>query len=123
MRRSPVLVRIGCWFGTLFVSLLLLLAASSPATGQASPSPEGHWATARLSQPRARPFADAPAAAVVGTRVLFAGGGVRMEAPEVVDIYDAATGQWTTSRPPHPGPIVLVIPVGSGVLAVWGYGP
>jgi hypothetical protein len=116
------LLKLGCWIGTLCISLLLL-AASDPAEGQTSRPPEGRWATARLSQPRARPFADAPTAAVVGTRVLFAGGEVGPGVSEVVDIYDAATGQWTTSRPPHPGPIALAVTVGSSVLAVWGYGP
>jgi hypothetical protein len=108
-----MVLKLGCWIGTLCISPLLLLAASVPAEGQTSRPPEGRWATARLSQPRLH-----PAVAVVGTRALFAGG-----ESEVVDIYDAATGQWTTSRPPHVGPIALAVTVGSGMLVVWSSGP
>jgi hypothetical protein len=55
-------------------------------------------ATSELSTPRYR-----IAAAAIGQRAFFAGGiDSTVEASNVVDVYDASTGQWSTISAPRP---------------------
>jgi hypothetical protein len=82
----------------------------------------GQWSAARLSQPRSR-----WAIATVGSRVLFAGGttgspGMRAldNVSDVVDIYDAATGTWSTAALSVPREAPKVARAGGRVLFIGG---
>ena len=78
---------------TPLLTQLLVLAATAgiPLTGDTLAA--GRWSTGTLSAPRTD-----PAVAVVGTKVLFAGGypgGFSQSA--AVDIYDMTTARWTAT--------------------------
>jgi hypothetical protein len=73
------------------------------------------WTTARLSESRSR-----PAAATVGTRAIFAGGGAGGHPSDVVDIYDSATDRWSTARLSEPRTAVTAVTVGSKALFAGG---
>jgi hypothetical protein len=72
-------------------------AATAPGTVDIYDGATGEWSTAALSQVRL-----APTAVAVGTTALFAGGDSAVSrgtstVSAVVDIYDDATGQWSSA--------------------------
>ncbi|MBI3972928.1 MAG: hypothetical protein HY332_16750 [Chloroflexi bacterium] len=75
----------------------------------------GRWSTASLFQARS-----APAAAVAGSQVLFAGGAAGSQPSELVDIYDANLDQWRLARLAEPRAGLTVATVGTKALFAGG---
>jgi Kelch motif len=95
------------------VSQLFRIPCGAPAAPPGAPltttrpAAAGRWTSASLSVPRLR-----SQAAVVGSQVLFVGGLTDAPGPNVVDVYDSTSDQWSTAslsgrRPQHP-PVVVV---------------
>ena len=62
------------------------------------------------------------AAASVGNIALFAGGGVITTGPKkTVDIYDAATGRWSSAPSPHMGEPRAIAAAGGKILIAGGF--
>jgi len=75
----------------------------------------GAWTTAHLSQARSD-----IAVAVLGSRVLFAGGSADGGPSAVVDIYDADTGAWSTRHLSEPRTAVGAVMVGGTAIFAGG---
>jgi kelch-like protein 20 len=75
----------------------------------------GRWSTARLTV-----GLPAKAAATVGTKAMFIGGGNGFEHSDVVDIYYDATGRWSTARLSQVRQAPTATTVGSKVIIAGG---
>lgn len=105
------------------LALIILLAACKKDTGQPNPTdpdPTDPQQPGRASLSVAR--ADMTVAAA-GNKIVFAGGLIgagNYDITDVVDIYDAATDQWTTARLSEKRRLMKAITVGTKIFFAGG---
>jgi hypothetical protein len=108
--------------GAVFLAVAVLAADLSDGSAQTTPrSVQSQWSSAHMSRPRLMPVT-----AVVGNKVLIAGGecspycgGIGVS--NIVDIYDSAVGRWSVAHLSQARVPYAVATIGQKVLIAGGY--